>query len=250
MDVDWSGLPPLLLLLGLLHLGATTAVQLGRATFYGGVDSEYTLNDGSCACHKRGGFLNPCSSQFCFDYIGEKQPGRGAGLVAAINTPGIRNTDQCGACYQVSCVDGPTRGLPTSSEGRTNTGCSSNGTITVMITDSCPCNHENASNQKWCCGDTQHFDLSYSAFGALADHNAGVIDLQYERVPLVMCRTPDQAVNTGTCNKYWGVLVSADVWKLFVGVGICMAIAGISGFVFVKSVYGFRTPRPFAANAA
>lgn len=99
-------------------------------------------------------------------------------------------------------------------------------------------------------GDTQHFDLSYSAFGALADHNAGVIDLQYERVPLVMCRTPDQAVNTGTCNKYWGVLVSADVWKLFVGVGICMAIAGISGFVFVKSVYGFRTPRPFAANAA
>ena len=71
MDVDWSGLPPLLLLLGLLHLGATTAVQLGRATFYGGVDSEYTLNDGSCACHKRGGFLNPCSSQFCFDYIGK-----------------------------------------------------------------------------------------------------------------------------------------------------------------------------------
>ena len=34
----------------------------------------YTLNDGSCACHKQWGwFTNACEGSFCFDYIGEAQ---------------------------------------------------------------------------------------------------------------------------------------------------------------------------------
>ena len=45
---------------------------------------------------------------------GEKQPNRGVGLVAAINTPKMQNTDKCGACYELRCVDGPTRGTPDS----------------------------------------------------------------------------------------------------------------------------------------
>ena len=44
---------------------------LGRATFYGAGDG-FTLNDGSCACHKRWGWLsNRCESGQCFDYVGK-----------------------------------------------------------------------------------------------------------------------------------------------------------------------------------
>ena len=51
------------------------AYTLGRATYYGAGDG-FTLNDGSCACHKqdvKSGWLSSrCKSGFCFDYIGEK----------------------------------------------------------------------------------------------------------------------------------------------------------------------------------
>lgn len=53
--------------------GATTG-GYGRATFYGRGDG-FTLNDGSCACHKqnrRPSWLSSqCADGFCFDYIGE-----------------------------------------------------------------------------------------------------------------------------------------------------------------------------------
>ena len=52
-----------------------STVSLGRATFYGAGDG-FTLNDGSCACHKqdvKSGWLSSrCESGFCFDYIGEQ----------------------------------------------------------------------------------------------------------------------------------------------------------------------------------
>ena len=53
---------------------------------------------------------------------GEQQPNAGFGLVAAINTPKMQNTDQCGACYEVQCVDGATRGRPESTVAA-DTGC-------------------------------------------------------------------------------------------------------------------------------
>ena len=57
----------------LLQLTASVngSSNLGRATYYGAGDG-FTLNDGSCACHKRWGWLsNRCESGHCFDYIGE-----------------------------------------------------------------------------------------------------------------------------------------------------------------------------------
>ncbi|KAK9790755.1 hypothetical protein WJX73_003014 [Symbiochloris irregularis] len=206
----------------------------GRATFYG--HDDYTLNDGSCACHKRGGLYNPCSSQFCFDYIGEKQPNRGVGLVAAVNTPGIQNTDQCGACYEIRCVDGPTRG-PDSTE-RPDSACVFNTTITVMITDSCPCNHKNPSNQKWCCGDMQHFDLSYSAFGSIARQEAGVIDVQYVRVPSARCQYDQRTgVNFDTCKAYYGVYTVSDMWWLLGVIGCSFAGSAVVCFMIIKALY-------------
>ena len=45
----------------------------GRATFYGEGDG-FTLNDGSCACHKQDSksswLSSQCAEGFCFDYIG------------------------------------------------------------------------------------------------------------------------------------------------------------------------------------
>ena len=53
---------------------ASAASPRGRATFYGAGDG-FTLNDGSCACHKqdvKSGWLNSrCESGFCFDSIGD-----------------------------------------------------------------------------------------------------------------------------------------------------------------------------------
>ena len=99
-------------------------------------------------------------------------------------------------------------------------------------------------------GDTTHFDLSYEAFTQIARWQAGVIDVNYVRVPAARCRTPVQQVNADTCNDYYGVLVSKDLWKLFVGIAVCMAMAAIIAVILIKSVYGLRTPQPFAPGTA
>lgn len=209
------------------------APALGRATFYGKGDG-FTLNDGSCACHKRWGWLsNRCESGHCFDYIGSPLPADGDGLVAAINTPGLSNTGQCGVCYDVTCVDGPTRGAPGAEFP--DSGCVSNQTISVMITDSCPCEHANKSNKKWCCGDMTHLDLSYKAFGLIADHDKGVVNIMYEQLPF--CSAPEHDVNTQTCDRYYGVVYTADLWKLAAGVSVCCLCAGLAVSALVAGVY-------------
>jgi len=54
--------------------------------------------------------------------------------------------------------------------------------VVVVISDSCPCGHRNPSNQKWCCGDTTHFDLSSQAWDQIALRNKGVVDIAFRRV--------------------------------------------------------------------
>ena len=40
-----------------------------------------------------------------------------------------------------------------------------NKNVVVKIIDSCPCVHANYySNQRWCCGDMEHIDISEDVF--------------------------------------------------------------------------------------
>lgn len=107
-------------------------------------------------------------------------------MIAAMHTNGGFDwglTDQCGVCYEVLCVDGPTRGESWSELGEWK-GCKKGGevSVVVMVTDSCPCHHPNFSNKRWCCGDRTHLDLSYMAFDYLAPREAGVVDLKIRNV--------------------------------------------------------------------
>ncbi len=77
------------------------------------------------------------------------------------------------------CVDGATRGKEWSDLGPWG-GCTDAGkkSVTVKISDSCPCQHPNPSNKRWCCGDVTHLDLSYAAFDQIAERHRGVVDLK------------------------------------------------------------------------
>ena len=88
-------------------------------------------------------------------------------------------TDKCGQCFEVVCVDGATRGKEWSDLGPWG-GCTDAGkkSVTVKISDSCPCQHPNPSNKRWCCGDVTHLDLSYAAFDQIAERHRGVVDLK------------------------------------------------------------------------
>ena len=61
--------------------------------------------------------------------------------------------NKCGQCYEVMCVDGPTRGMNHSRFGAPSA-CREPGkkAVVVMVTDSCPCVYpgNQASNSMWC----------------------------------------------------------------------------------------------------
>ena len=110
------------------------------------------------------------------------RPTRAAGTsLTSLPLPPASSTGECGQCFEVMCVNGRTRGLPWSLLGPWP-GClpgdAGTKSVVVMVTDSCPCHHPNPSNRRWCCGDAQHFDMSYAAFDAIADRGRGVVDLK------------------------------------------------------------------------
>lgn len=165
----------LLLLLGFkpIHCDWKT----GSATFYG--NKEYNgdqddISDGTCACWKAWKY-NICYNDWCFESIKDPK------MIGAINTPGSENTAFCGICVELKCTTGRYRGLDWSEFGKDNV-CYNNNPIIIQITDSCPEIHRNPTNKKYCNISHRHFDLSFWAFGKLADHKFGVIDINYKFV--------------------------------------------------------------------
>ena len=149
--------------------------NVASATFYGNADG-YKLEDGTCSCQKAKD-SGKCYNDNCFDSLGDDR------LVAAINTPGMENTRKCGQCVELRCVPGKNRGRSDSKHDTEDVCLSKDKTITVAITDSCPEDHENNSNQGNCkMSEGTHFDLSFWAFELLAPTEKGVIDLEYQFV--------------------------------------------------------------------
>ncbi|KAG8092520.1 hypothetical protein GUJ93_ZPchr0012g20569 [Zizania palustris] len=108
------------------------------------------------------------------------------------NEPLFNDGKGCGSCYQIRCVNNPA--------------CSGN-TETVIITDM---NYYPVAKY--------HFDLSGTAFGAMAKpgqndklRHAGIIDIQFRRVP---CNYPGLKVNfhveEGSNPVYFAVLVEYE----------------------------------------
>ncbi|KAL9685091.1 hypothetical protein QQ045_022538 [Rhodiola kirilowii] len=98
----------------------------------------------------------------------------------------------CGTCFQVKCS--------------VNDACSGNP-VTVVITDSCPGGP--------CASDSTHFDLSGTAFGALAIsgqedalRNVGSIEIEFQRVECSYPGTPlTFKVDSGSNPYYFAVVI-------------------------------------------
>lgn len=130
----------------------------GRTTFYGSGDG-YSIHEG--ACHY-GGIPYPYFVGALSDWDEWNTYQNGAYA-----------NNKCGTCFEIQC-DPNGRGY--CRDDRVN------ASIIVRVTDRCPCKHENPSNQRWCCGDMPHFDISKQAFGEIASHTGGWVYLQWREV--------------------------------------------------------------------
>lgn len=152
------------------------AWRFGRATFYGDAPGD-DLAAGACG-------YGPS--------LGGSSYGADAVAAVADASPELNGgpsngaTSPCGRCFELRCVpslvpaDGGT--LP-----RCGAACRRDAQpLRVRVTDACPCLYaaNEASNKRWCCGDTPHFDLSAAAFDKLAtSRQAGVLGVAFRRVP-------------------------------------------------------------------
>ncbi|KAJ8513456.1 hypothetical protein OPV22_003890 [Ensete ventricosum] len=116
-------------------------------------------------------------------------------MVSAGGPSVFKSGKGCGACYQVKCTE--------------NAACSGDP-VTVVITDECPGGP--------CLEKSAHFDMSGTAFGAMASsgradelRNAGVLTVQYARV---QCSYPgfDLAfhVDAGSNPYYFAVVIEYE----------------------------------------
>ncbi|KAK3221122.1 hypothetical protein Dsin_015092 [Dipteronia sinensis] len=116
-------------------------------------------------------------------------------LVTAIGPNLYKSGKECGACYQVKCTKHPS--------------CSGKA-VRVVITDFCPGGA--------CVTDSAHFDLSGTAFGAMALpgqgkklRDAGVLEVRYARVACDYSgKTLAFHVDQGSNSNYFAMVVEFE----------------------------------------
>ncbi|KAL2633815.1 hypothetical protein R1flu_005294 [Riccia fluitans] len=134
---------------------ANTQWTDSHATFYGGNDGNGTMG-GAC------GYGN----LYC----------RGYGLQStALSSTLCNNGLTCGACFEIKCRLTDTKW------------CYPNGgSIKITATNLCPANPARPTNNGgWCKPPRTHFDLSVPMFTKLAKYVAGILPVQFRRIPCV-----------------------------------------------------------------
>ncbi|KAG2442669.1 hypothetical protein HXX76_002752 [Chlamydomonas incerta] len=93
-------------------------------------------------------------------------------------------SSSCGRCYEVKCRNSQITDGYGQSMDRSNACFDEAKSVIITIADACPCRYPNNeySNQRWCCGDMNHVDLSREAFEQIADLGLGVIGLYMREV--------------------------------------------------------------------